>query len=58
MGCNNKHIFEENSESEKLVGRLLNYVDDEIKDNSHKNIASNRCDEHNQYKENMINLNT
>ena len=27
-GCNNKHVLEGRSESEKLVGRLLNHVDD------------------------------
>ena len=35
--CNNKHILEGRSESEKLVRRLLNYVNDKIKDKNHKN---------------------
>ena len=42
MRCHNKHILEGSSEGEKLVGGLLSYVDDEIKGDSHENIASNR----------------
>ena len=32
MGCNNKHILRESNEGEKLVGGILSYVNDEIKD--------------------------
>ena len=55
--CNNKHILEGRSESEKLVRRLLNYVNDKIKDKNHKNIMS-RGDGYNLYKENIISLST
>ena len=42
MGCNNKHILEGSSEGGKLVGRLPNYVNDEVKGDSHENIVSCR----------------
>jgi len=42
MGWNNKHIIEESSEGEKLIRGLLSYIDDEIKGDSHENIASSR----------------
>lgn len=37
MGCNNKHILQESGKGEKFVEGLLNYVNDEIKNNSHEN---------------------
>ena len=42
MGWNNKHIIEESSEGEKLIERLLSYMNDEIKDDDYKNITSNK----------------
>ena len=37
MGCNNKHILQENGKDEKFVEGLLNYVNNEIKNASHQN---------------------
>jgi len=42
MRCNNKHILEESSEDEKLIGELLCYMNDKIKGDSYKNIMSSR----------------
>jgi len=57
MKYNNKHILEGSNAGEKLVGKLLSYVDDKIKSNSQENIAR-ASDGHSQYKENMISLST
>ena len=40
--CNNKYILKGNNESEKIIGELLSYGKEKIKDNSHENIISNR----------------
>jgi len=42
MGYNNKHILEGVSEGKKLVGGLVSYVDDEIKNDNHKNMMLSR----------------
>jgi len=39
---NNIHILEGSSEGEKLIGGLMSYVDNEIKNDNHENIVSNK----------------
>jgi len=41
MGCNSRYILQGSSEGEKLIRGLVSYVEDEIKDDNHENIASN-----------------
>ena len=36
MRCNNKYILEGNDENRKFLGKLLSYVNYEIKDNNHE----------------------
>jgi len=42
MWCNNKYTLEESSEDKKLIGWLLNYVDNKIKSEKRQN---DTCDE-------------
>jgi len=37
MRCNNKHILKGISEGEKLIGELLNYINNKIKGDNHEN---------------------
>jgi len=42
MRCNNKYILEGNDENRNFLGKLLSYVNYEIKDNNHENIMSSK----------------
>jgi len=55
MECNSKHILKRNSKGERWVSEWLDYVNDKIKDDSHK-ILHQTGDEHNHYKKNMTHM--